>query len=161
MSAVEMTMAETEIKECGKCGAGIREGSLFCYACGAEIIAKTPKNRASKRPKKQKKAEKISTADLTAIPKPDSFEIEAVNTDKEATSSVQTLIEQPEKIAVADAPMESAASIRRRNRKQKFTPRQVDIRWEPRAGLGISFIVGAIIFMIIAGLILAAAVYLK
>lgn len=171
MSSADTTKIGTGNVLCGKCGADVRQGSLFCYACGGDLAApvEQPAKAEPKKTKKSKRSPKIATADLKAIPKPEALDPLPESVDRglvtnlvveEAPQNVESeaLVLEPK---VDGVPMRSAAAIRRQNRAKKPTPTTVDVRWEPRSGMDMPFLIGSFIFLLIAGLILAAAVYLK
>ena len=172
MSSADTTKIEKGNVLCGKCGAEVRQGSLFCYACGADLAALKPtetvKAEPTKKSKRSKRSAQIATADLKAIPKPEAFD----PTPETGENGLMTNIVVDEPTADAETvnvdesksdetPLRSAAAVRRQNRARKTAPATVDVRWEPRSGMDLPFLIGSFIFLLIAGLILAAAVYLK
>lgn len=181
MSSADTTKLENENTLCDKCGAEVREGSLFCYACGADLakeeIVEKPekplksvtKRSESKRSKRAKNSAQIATADLKAIPKPEVLEPSIIEPEPVLATNlvteepvVETETEQA-KIEIKDenATMMSAAAIRRQNRTKKATPTTIDVRWEPRSGISPSFLIGSIVLLIIVAALLALAIYLK
>lgn len=175
MSSAETTKIDGQNVICTKCGADIRLGSMFCYACGNDLSVAEPVPAEKAKPKKakrSKRAAKIETADLKAIPKPEQLDVVAETGNESLVTKVAEKksekiesVEVPEKVEVNEpvdiAPMKSAATIRRQNRAKKPAPSIVDVRWLPRSGFDVPFLIGSVVFLIIAGLILAAAVYLK
>lgn len=150
-----MSEAVQEIKICSKCDAEIREGSLFCYGCGADL-GLTPvsdetalqSDEASKEPTPEE-MERMFEPQIEAIPKPD-IDIEG----KAAIAKPEVKRTPPVK-----KNLQTAASIRQK--KEKKTPVQKVYTWQENTESTIYFVIGAIIFIITGVSLVFLGLYIR
>lgn len=127
---------------CRKCSAEVREGSVFCYNCGARIVAETGPvhGRVSNGQSGPRPADPAASADGPS---------RAPVADKPISSS------PPEEHSAA---LPSAASMRRRRPR---SPRAVEVVWQERQGPGWGFVIGSSVLVMMAIMLLLLSLYLR
>lgn len=116
---------------CEGCGVDVRDESLFCYNCGERIEPK-----------------------LDDVPRPAFIE----HTVEEVVVAKHE-VEPPATTPDSKPPLRSAASLRKQRRA--FNRQPVEVRWERPKGLGIGFIVTAIVLTGAAFVLMVIALYLR
>lgn len=141
-----MSEAVKKIEICSKCGADIREKSLFCYGCGTDLSVTDVVKDADpgsidsvsleQEMPSQQEMEKMFDPMVEPIPKP-KIDIGV----KEVTSE-----KSPSKRKTGTEKMKTAASIRQRSETKE--PVQKIYTWQENNESTVYFILGAIIFII-------------
>lgn len=134
-----MAKRATKKKVC-KCGAEIRPEAAFCYNCGNEI-------------RQDKVAENPGTQDLPPIPAPE----EGL---KEFLEPQMAPPPEPVRQTFTQAAQNSPAR-RKRERPFKKRPSVVNVEWTEPGGSGASFLIWTSVFLVLCGLVIAAAMYIK
>lgn len=126
-----MPKTAVETAVCDICGAEVREGSLFCYNCGGSLS-------------------KPAVAD--AVPKPAPADVPLAEADGIPVNGRPTSTEVPAK----------RRSERPERRAVRASNRQpTEIVWEPRQGMSWPFIIAAVVFAVLALVMVIAAFYLR
>ncbi len=143
-------MTETTVRAdtCSNCGIKTRDEAEFCFNCGSRVAQLVEVLQETSEPE----SSVPGFVDLPAGPPP-SDRIPMPDISLEA---VELIEERP---APVKEPMRTAASLRRDRNRQIAKPKEVV--WVQTEGPGIAFLASSIIIVIITGLILLGAVYLK
>jgi len=127
-----MSQTATDTAICEICGAEVRPGSVFCYNCGGSVKIAEPEPIAFPQAN-------VSDADEKSLAvSPNGSSLDTVNSTESRNRD---------------------RSARRRPRTIERKP--VEVVWEQRSGVSITFVVVSVLVIIIAGLLLFAANYLK
>lgn len=127
-------MANTAVEvACSKCGAEIREGSVYCYGCGSPV-AEVAKEEFGEKP---------------SAPEPAAAERSEVMSDLELAHSS----------AVAQAPQRSRPT--RRKPARVVEPKVVEVVWQEPSSGSWRFIVSALIIVIIGLVLVGLGLYLR
>jgi hypothetical protein len=133
----------TESAICRKCRVEVREGSVFCYNCGARITAEAGPGRGQ--------VSNGRSGPIPAVPPAapaDGQRLEPVE-DKPMSSL------PPDKHSAA---LPTAASMRR---SRPRSPRAVEVVWQERQGPGWGFVIGSSVLVMIAITLLLLSLYLR
>ena len=145
-------MAETLIEKgiCGACGTSVRDGSSFCFNCGESIVASEPPPPAIRKPSSGfSNGRNPRTSEPVAFP---DSEPAPVVRPRASLEHISAPPHEPEAARRTDV-------IRPRERTR--IKRTVEVEWVERSSSSARFVITAIIFAMIAGALLAAALYLK
>src|SRR5687767_13175227 len=116
---------------CEVCGVEVRDESSFCYNCGKPVTVKSDN-----------------------VPPP------AIIEDLVEDSAPKVIETEPSaRPPDSKPPLRSAASLRKQRRA--FNRQPVEVRWERPAGLGIGFILTAIVLTAGAFVLIIIALYLR
>lgn len=130
-------MAETVVEKeaCSKCGAEVREGTAFCYACGGRGKEKTP--------------EKVSNG----VPK---------GLDANAQAALDDLTEKLKGEEPPAPSEEKLAKAAEQRKKARVTQRKTrDFVWEPRNDMPLFFLIAVAVVAILAVLVVLVTVIWK
>lgn len=133
----------TESAICRKCGAEVREGSVFCYNCGTRMTAEIEPGRGQVSNGLSESRPAVTPAAPADGPVP------APVADKPLSSS------PPDKHSAA---LPTAASVRRRRPR---SPRSVEVIWQERQGPGWGFVIGSAVLVVITIMLLLLSLYLR
>ena len=154
-------MAETitENQVCNACGAGVREGSLFCYNWGGQVaskitVVKNDKNEAVSDVQFQ---ESISGENGDNLKKSG---VETKQEIREILSEKSTAKPLEKSGLNKETKLESAATIQKKSKS--IQPKKVEIIWEEHENApNVWFILVAIFLTIVAAVILFLAIRMK
>jgi hypothetical protein len=141
-----------EKQDCRSCGVDIRRGALFCYNCGTSVAPDLDFQAINSKPDAGNGGVQKSAVEKIVekpIEKPESLPFEK-----------SSPIAANEKTAVGSKKLNSAASLRQRNR----TPsgKKVEIVWEePGEGTHVWFVITAVALTVFAIVILLAMLYIR
>ncbi len=141
------TLVEKET--CGSCGTEVRDGSVFCYNCGETVVTEAPPPPILKpatgslngSSSKNAKTLAFSDPEPTPILMPDRPPVIAEELSEKKTTMPGERV--------------------RRSRPVKKTQVPAEVEWVENSGSSWLFILGSVIFALIAAGFLAAAMYLK
>ena len=131
-------MAETvtEKEVCSKCGAEVREGTLFCYSCGERVASET-------EPPAQ------ANGDSKTI-------------DIEAQAALDDLAQKLSGDQGSEKPAAKLARAAEERKKARVAPRKTrEFVWEPRNDAPLTFIITAAVIGIAAVLVVLITVIWK
>jgi len=136
-----------EKRVCESCGADVREGTQFCYACGKLVAAPQDIAESDAPTSTDRKTAPLSADDLPSV--------------KEKTGSLKPLDPAFESSAPAtDSKSKTAANERRQARLASKKP--VTLEWqEPDNGVNILFVGVSLFFFILAGLVVVLMFVMK
>jgi uncharacterized Zn finger protein (UPF0148 family) len=129
-----MAEAVAENDVCSKCGAEVREGTAFCYACGGRVTDdRVPENKETSNGVDAKSqaalddlAQKLRGDDETRVP--------------------------DDKLAKAAEERKKARVTQRKSR---------DFVWEPRNDMPVGFLISALVVLIVAVMVILITVVWK
>jgi len=133
-----MAEAVAEKEVCGKCGAEVREGTAFCYACGSAVASKE---------------------DAAAGP----VEVNGAKTTVDAKSRA-ALDDLAEKLRADDAPEKGEKLARAADKRKKARIGQRksrDFAWEPRDDMPVALLIATAGLAVIAMLVILFTVVWK
>lgn len=122
---------------CSKCGAEIREGSLYCYGCGLPV------------------------AEMSAEAEPASVKLDVEPTRVAVEEPVADRVAELEKAHAAATAPPARSAPGARPRPARPEPKLVEVMWAEPQGSSVGFIVGSAIVILIAIVLVAAALYLR
>ena len=126
-------MTDTAVRPaCSKCGAEIREGSLYCYGCGLPV------------------AEVSAAADRPATA--------SAEPTREPAADINAELEKAHAAAAVPTARPTGAARRRPARPE---PKMVEVVWAEPQGISLSFILGSVILIFMVIVVVAIALYLK
>lgn len=126
-------MTDTAVRPaCSKCGAEIREGSLYCYGCGLPV------------------------AEVPAAP--DRATSATAEPTHERAADINADLEKAHAAAAAPTARPTGAARRRPARPE---PKMVEVVWAEPQGSSLGFILGSAIVILITIVVVAIALYLK
>ena len=123
----------TDTAVCEGCGVDVRDESSFCYNCGKRVAARL---------------------DSVLPPAVSEHPVE-----KDMIATAETEIEPAAALPRSKPPLRSAASLRKQRRALNRQP--VEVRWERPTGLGIGFILTAILLSTVVLVLMVIALYLR
>lgn len=150
-------MAETLVDKeiCESCGTEVRGGSSFCYSCGESIIAE-PAPPAILRPDPDllNGGDKRGAATVAfSEPEPPPVAIPRGSLDSEPSRPTAAKTER--------FPAAGAAPEPRRQKPRTRIKKAAEVEWVERSSSSIGFILAAVIFAVLAVLMVVAALYLR
>ena len=128
-----MAEAILEKQACTKCGADVREGTSFCYACGAEVAAEEEAAAAAAH----------ADADFPVIAD-----------EPEAEPEPETPVE------LAKVKLATAADVRRQSRRDKRKPKKI-VWEEPGERSNRAFVLFTVLIFAVAALVVTFTVLIK
>ena len=154
-------MAETitENQVCHACGAGVREGSLFCYNCGGSLaseiaVAKSNKNEAVADIQSQENISDRNGDDIKQSGVKTKQEIREVFNEAPIAKPIE------KSNLNRETKLESAAAMRKKSKS--IQPKKVEIIWEEHENVpNVWFILVAVFLTIIAAVILFLAIRMR
>ncbi len=155
-------MVETlvEKKECGSCGSEVRDGSAYCFNCGGPVVVEPPPPailKPSSGPfKRSRSAAETARLNQEPEPPPVSPPVSPLDLPVNKAASLEgivTIVEEvPEKALTTPQPNRAP-----RARIQK--PKEVE--WVEHQSSSAVFLIVAIVFALISGLLVAASFYMR
>jgi uncharacterized membrane protein YvbJ len=156
-------MAETIVENqvCSACGAGVREGALFCYHCGGAVaseiaVAKNEENETIGKTQFQKTSSK-ENENGTYLKQSKVVQKQAIK-----ETFVEEAIAKPitKPILHREPELKSAAEVR--GKSKGIQPKKIEIIWEEHENTpNVWFILTAVALTILALVILFLAIRLK
>ena len=132
-------MAETVIEKeaCAKCGAEVREGTVFCYACGGRV-APPIEEESNSGPNEADPNTQAALDDLARKLNDDDAAVQKpVNEDKIAQAAAE------------------------RKRARKTTKKEREFIWEPRSDLPFGLLIAVVVIAVAAVLTVLITVVWK
>lgn len=146
-----MAQALVESAICETCGTDIRDGSSFCYNCGESVAFEIPPppilrpNSGLLNGGAGRGAETLAFGDAEPSP---------ISIPPGRPDTPAPIVRKSEKLR-------SAASVRQRTSSRNRTKKAAEVEWVERISAAPTFIVMAILLAMFAGLMIAAALYLR
>lgn len=145
-------MPETLVEKatCEACGKEVRDGSTFCFNCGESVVVQTPPPPPIVKPPTGTLNGRTPSGSDT-LPY---FEIEPA----------PVLMPEGDPLPVkksSQQKLEAPAPRPRRTRVVKKTLTPVEVEWVENPGSSIGYIIGAVVFAVIAIGLIIVAMYLR
>jgi uncharacterized Zn finger protein (UPF0148 family) len=134
-----MAETATENAVCGKCGAEVREGTVFCYACGARVVVPPEADKIKTEPEANGSGQVV---------------------DKETQAALDDLAEKLQGTEVTDTDrLAKAATERKKARVVQKKSR--DFTWEPREDAPVSILILALFAAVLVAIVVFVTVVWK
>ena len=142
-------MAETLVEAaiCDACGTEVRGGSAFCFNCG-ESVVEEPAPPAILKPDQGLSGGRSTEADEYREPEPPPVAI-----PRDSLGSPRDAAPKTEKFPAAAQPT--------RQLPRKRVKKIAEVEWVERPSSSAAFIVTAVVLSLLAGLMIAIALYLR
>lgn len=140
---------------CESCGSKVRDGSAFCFNCGEAVRVEPPPPPIIKPP--------TGTLNGSSNEKTLAFsQMEPAPVLMPEGEPLPVISEAPAPQTEAPAPKTEVPAARpRRTRVIKKTSAPVEVEWVERSGSSFGYIIGSIVFALIAIGFLVVAMYLR
>lgn len=131
---------------CDSCGADIRDGSVFCYNCGAAVSETQPCEEA---------AAGGNDGPFSAS------ELKEAAIDNDIRSAFDAADSESKKVLINGNPVKLRSAASLRQRKKAYSRQPVQFVWEKSASSSPGFVIITIVLTIFTGVLLFLALYLR
>jgi hypothetical protein len=150
-------MAEVLVEKgiCEACGAGIREGSAFCFSCGESVIVEPPPPAILKPDPRTLNGGDARAARTVEFSEPEPPPVMVPTERLEHVSAVPNKTQSPEPAK----DLRTAAAVRREAGPRKV--KTVEVEWVERPPSILRFLIVSFIFALLTAGLIVAAYYLR